>query len=398
MSEDLRIQAPSAPGEERAAATPAPRAAPPGAEPQSLPPARRRRPWLRPLLLLLGPLLVVLIGGCFYLSSGRYVGTDNAYVKADLVTISAQVPGQIAAVTVAENEHVAPDQILFRLDRAPFELALRQAEAKLQQARRDLAALQGSYRQKQAELQLARDDARYAERERVRQADLVRKQFVSDAQYDAARHAVDASRQQVVVLEQDLARIEASLGGQPEQPVERQPAYLAAQAARDAAALDLAHAEIKAPFAGIAANTPQPGQYVEPGQPVMSVVADQRVWIEANFKETDLTHVLPGQPVQVTIDTYPGTSWSATVQSISQATQAEFSVLPAQNATGNWVKVVQRIPVRIAIQPQPDAPPLRAGMSSYVAIDTGQEPAGAAMLHRAMAWLGAAPAQADAVP
>jgi membrane fusion protein (multidrug efflux system) len=350
----------------------------PAPEPEAVPPsppAVARRRWLRPALLLLGPLLVLRAGGYFYLSSGRYVGTDNAYLKADLVIVAARVEGQITAVMVDDNDRVEAGDVLFRLDPAPFELAAAEAEARLQEARQTVLALKASYREKQAELEMAAEDVAFAERDYTRQADLAKSDFVSASTLDIARHTLENSRQKQVVIARDLDRLRAGLGGDPAR-----------------------HAEVRAPFAGIASNTPKVGRYVQPGQAVMSLVGEQKVWIEANFKETELTHIRPGQAATVTVDAYPGERWQGTVQSINQATEAEFSVLPAQNASGNWVKVVQRVPVRIKVEPRPDGPPLRAGMSSLVEVDTGQGPALPGVVERALAWLGAPAANAGDEP
>ncbi|HZD24941.1 MAG TPA: HlyD family secretion protein [Alphaproteobacteria bacterium] len=333
---------------------------------------RRRRRWLRPTLLLLGPLLVLLAGGYVYLTGGRYVGTENAYIKSHMVNISPQVSGQIAEVTVAENQAVAKGDVLLRLDPEPFRIALDQTRAKLAEVHSEIDALKASYRQKQEALRLAQADLAYAEREYRRQARLAKGKVVSESRLDAADHERDTARLKVAALTQELATIAAQLAGSPDLPVEQHPRFQAARAAEQQAELDLRRAVIRAPFPGIASETPEPGAYVRAGNPVMSVIASDDVWIEANFKETELTHVRPGQPVTITVDTYPGHEWHGTVQSISQATGAEFSVLPPQNATGNWVKVVQRVPVRIAVTPQPGQPPLRAGLSTGVEIDTGR--------------------------
>ena len=347
-----------------------------------------RRRWLRRGLLALGPALVVLVSGYFYLTGGRYVATDDAYLQADMAAVSAEVSGPIVEVLVRENQHVEPGQVLFRLDRQPFAIRLAQAEARLRQAANQVDALKASYRQKQQELELARHNIAYAEREFERQAELVQRDFASRAKYDAAQHALDVARQQQAVLEQELRGLLADLAGDPAIPVEQHPTWLEAKAARDQAALDLEHAAVAAPFAGVASQKPDLGDYVSAGVPVMSIVADREVWVEANFKETDLTRVRPGQAATVAIDTYPDRAWPATVESIAQATGAQFSVLPAQNATGNWVKVVQRIPVRIALQAGPDDPPLRAGMSVTVEIDTQHRRELPGFVRTALAWAG----------
>lgn len=360
---------------------------------------RRRRRWLRPLLLILGPVVVLAGAGYVYVTGQRYVGTDNAYLKSDKVAVSAQVSGPIVEVAVAENQPVARGDLLVRLDAEPFEVALEQAKAKLAGVRQNIAALKADFRQKQEELRLAEENLSYAQVVFRRQSELTRQHVASEAKFDEAKHAVDVARQQISVLHQQEAATLAQLGGNPGIAVEDHPDFRAAQAALDQAALDLAHTRVVAPFAGIASKKPEIGQYVQAGNPIMSVIADRGTWIEANFKETDLTHVKLGQPVSVTVDTYPDRSWRGTVESISQATGAEFSVLPAQNATGNWVKVVQRIPVRIVLAPsEPGGDVLRAGMSAVVDIDTGYSPPLPTFVRAPLNWLAAiidvAPARA----
>ena len=354
-------------------------------------PASRRR-WLRRFLLLLGPLVVAIVGGYFYVTGGRYVSTENAYVQADKVMIAAEVSGLIAEVAVRENQRVAKGDVLFRIDDRPYRIALAEAKARLAGVRGEIASLKASYRQKQEELALARTDRAFFETELERQSRLIASNTVSRARFDAARHDLDVARQRVRVTEQEMEQIRAQLAGDPDIAVERHPRYLTAQAAVERAALDLERTVVRAPFAGIASNTPQVGQRVIGNGPmssaVMSLVADTGIWIEANFKETDLTHVRPGQQVAIHVDTYPDHDWQGTVESLSQATGAEFSVIPPQNATGNWVKVVQRIPVRIAVETNGHDPALRAGMSTTVEIDTGHRRPLPGFVRTALSWLG----------
>jgi len=355
----------------RAAAGPAPVAPAPAPPPVTPPPAPASRRNLRRTLLIAGPLLAVAVGLYVWLTGGRYVATDNAYVKAEKVAVSARVSGPIAAVAVAENQPVAAGAVLFTIDPGPFRLALDQAGAALDQTRGEIEALKASYAQKQAELKAAEADLGYARTQFERQSGLASDRFVSAERLDAARHDLDTADHRLAAGRADLGRILAGLGGDPELPVTSHPRYLEGLARRDQAALDLSDATVRAPLAGVASQTPDPGQWVEQGAPVMAVVASQRPWVEANFKETELTQMRPGQPVSFTVDTYPGVHWHGTVESISPAAGAEFSLLPAESASGNWVKVVRRIPVRIHIDAGPDDPPLRAGMSAEVSVDTG---------------------------
>ena len=325
----------------------------------------------RMILLVVVPLIAAAIALVFYLKGGRYVSTDNAYVKADKVPVSAEVSGAVRDVLVHENQAVSAGQALFRLDPAPFQVAVAKAEAKLAQARTDLSALQASYREKQAEIALARTRLAFANRDQKRQADLVTKHFISASRYDDAKQNTELAAQQIAALQQDLKRIAETLGGSINSDITRHPSYLAAAAELDQAKLDLAHVEVHASLPGTVGKLPKPGQYVTAGTVVTTLVASANPWIEANFPETDLTHVLPGQPVSIRVDTYPSLTWHGVVDSLSPATGSEFSVIPAQNATGNWVKITQRVPVRIRLEPRPNAPQLRAGLSTEIEIDTG---------------------------
>ncbi|HRO61547.1 MAG TPA: HlyD family secretion protein, partial [Burkholderiaceae bacterium] len=297
--------------------------------------------------------------------------TDNAFVKADKVPVSAEVAGAVVEVPVAENERVQAGQTLFRLDPAPFRVAVARAEAGLAQASTDIDAMKASYREKQAQIALAQTRAGFARREEARQADLAARRFVSPSRLDDARQAAELAQQDIVAQQRDLQRIATALGGSVDVPVQDHPAWRAALAELERTRLDLSRVEVRASIGGTVSNLPKPGQFVAVGATVAALVADARPWIEANFPEKELTWVRPGQPAEVRIDTYPDRRWTGIVDSLSPATGAEFSILPPQNASGNWVKIAQRIPVRIRLDPQPDAPMLRAGSSATVRIDTG---------------------------
>ena len=352
-----------------------PAPAPSGAVPSGTPsaPPRRARRWVRSTLLLLGPFVALTVGAYVYYTSGRVVETDNAYVKADVAIISAEIAGPIAAVGVRENQRVKAGDVLFTIDDRPFNVALARGDAQLAAIDDFVESTRASYAQALEQLALARTNAAYEQREHERLAALAERKLASEFDVDEARHESDVANRQIQVAERALDQIRARLGGDLDRPVTEQAAYLAAKSSRDAAALDLEHTVVRAPFDGIASKVPTLGQYVQPGAPVMTIVADHDMWIEANYKETDLTHVAVGQPVDISLDTYPDRHWRGRVESISQATGAEFSVIPAQNATGNWVKVTQRLAVRIAIERHSDDPELRSGMSAIVDIDTGHE-------------------------
>jgi len=348
------------------------RAAAAAAEPEEgrLRRALRRRA-VRRLAMWGVPLLVVLAGAYLYITGGRYVSTDDAYVKSAIVTVSSDVAGRVVAIAVRDNQRVRRGEVLFRLDERPYQFALERAQANLAQSRLQVDALRANYRQKQAELKAAQETLDFQQRQYERNKALVATRAVSQATYDAARNAVSVAQQNVVSLEQQIASILASLGGKPDGQTDEHPLVRQAAAQVDQAALDLERTAIRAPADGVAAKVEslQVGQYLNIGAPAFALVSAQ-VWIEANFKETELTHMRAGNAATVVVDTYSGRTFRARVESIGAATGAEFSVLPPQNATGNWVKVTQRLPVRATLlDPDPNMP-LRAGMSVTVEVDT----------------------------
>jgi membrane fusion protein (multidrug efflux system) len=304
-------------------------------------------------------------------TSGRYVSTDDAYVRFNKVLISSDVAGRITQVAVVGNDAVVQDQLLFAIDDEPYRIALKRNEGVLAAARDEVAAMRAAYKPKAANLRSAQASADYMQREYDRQRRLAAQSVASESKLDEARRGAEVARQQVAAMEQELAQALANLGGDPDLPVEQHPRVLQAQAARDQAALDLRHTRILAPADGIVANVdPRPGQYVTVGLPMCGLVESGSLYVEANLKETELTNVEPGHPATVSVDTYPGRVWHAKVASIGAGTGSEFAVLPPQNASGNWVKIVQRLPVRLRIDPDEDVAGLRAGMSVAVEIDT----------------------------
>lgn len=323
------------------------------------------------VLMVVVPAVALLGGGYIYLKSGRYVETDNAYVKADKVQVSTEVAGQVNEVFVRENQSVNAGQLLFSLDPAPYRMAVNQARANLEKVRTDLLEKKAAYLKAEAMLRLAETHREFADKEQRRQQNLKNEHYTSDSDFDNAEQNRRLAEVGVEMQKAELARMAAVLGGSLESPIEDHPYYLAALAALEKAELDLAHTEIHASLDGQVSAPPKRGQYLMPGKAAMTLVASGSLWIEANYTEKELTWVRPGQPVTVELDIYPNTVWEGEVESMSPATASEFSLLPAQNATGNWVKVAQRVPVRIRINSQPGQPPLRAGLSAIPEIDTG---------------------------
>jgi membrane fusion protein, multidrug efflux system len=343
-------------------------------DPEKAPQSPRRR-WLRWALFALLPLALI-VGGYWYVTGGRVISTDDAYVEADKVGISTDVSGIVKEIDVRNNQHVESGQALFRLDDLPFRLAEERAEAQVGNVRNDLNALKANYRDMQAQIRQAQDDIEYYDREFHRQQDLAAKNIASQQTFDAARRNLQNAQHKLASLNQQLAAIAANLNGDPNIPIEQHPRYRDAVAQRDEAARQLDHTVVKAPFAGIVTNVPSlaPGKYLQASMTAFYLVATDYVWVDSNPKETELTNVRPGQPVTVTVDTYPDVEWHGAVDSISPAAAQEFSLLPAQNTSGNWVKVVQRIPMRVRLDTSDKSlPPLRAGMSVEVNVDTGHQ-------------------------
>ncbi|HEX6550232.1 MAG TPA: HlyD family secretion protein [Gammaproteobacteria bacterium] len=326
-------------------------------------------------LMVAGPLVLIVIGLWYWAHTERYQSTDNAYVVADQVSIAPEVSGRVTSVPVSQNDRVKPGQVLLQIDPAPYQLALDQANANLKNVADQIRAQQQSLRAAQAQLKGAEANVDYLKREVQRKENLVKQDVVAAAKLDDLKTNYIVAEQRTISLQAQIAQIEASLGGNPNRPITEQAAYKQAVAARDQAALNLSYTTVKAPAAGVVTEVDiKPGDVVQTGRPVFALVMSGKRWIDANFKETQLTHIYVGQKAEITVDTYSGHSWQGTVESIAPGTGSVFSVLPAQNATGNWVKVVQRIPVRIAIDTTDDGPDLRAGMSAEVTIDTHYNP------------------------
>jgi membrane fusion protein (multidrug efflux system) len=333
-------------------------------------PSRTRRA-LRFVLLWLVPAVALLSAACLYGRGGTIAETDNAYVRQDRVDVTALVSADVRAVHVRENARVEAGQLVLELDDARLRSAVARAAADLENARMQIATLRAAYRAKQGEVAVARETAQFANRQLGRQRELVSRKLVAEAALDEAQRAADAANGQVAVLELQLAELRTQLAGDPGLPAEAHPSVQAAAAELDRATVDLRDAAVRAPKSGIVSHLPQVGDHVEAGRAAFALVLSDDVYVEANLKETDVGWVKPGQPARVEVDLYPGIVWHGHVESVAQATGSEFSLLPAQNASGNWVKVVQRIPVRIVLDRAPPShPTLRSGASAEVAIQT----------------------------
>lgn len=331
-----------------------------------------RRPWVRRAMFALLPIALI-AGAYWYVTGGQVVSIDDAYVEADKVGVSTDVAGIVKDVDVTENQHVETGQVLYRLDDPAFQYALNRAEAQVGTVRDSLNALKANYQDMKSQIQEAQDNVDYYTTEFNRQSGLLEAHVASQSAFEAARRNLQNAQQKLVSLSHQLAGIAASLDGDPTGPVEKNPRHLEAVAQRDEAARQLAHTVVKAPFSGIVTNVSSiaPGKYLQASATAFYLVSTDHVWIVANPKETELTNVRAGQPATVTVDTYPDRQWKGAVESISPAAAQEFSLLPAQNTSGNWVKVVQRVPMRVRVDTSDkNMPPLRAGMSVEVEVDT----------------------------
>ena len=350
---------------------------------------RKTRKLLRLFLLVVIPAIAIVISGHFWVKSTRYVTTENAYVKAHHLAVSADIDGRAIRVPVKENDVVKPGDILFQLDPEPHYIDVATAEAEIAGIRNTIAALRAEYREAQAERADARQEISYYRRVFDRQRKLSARGIASRAKHDEAERNLTKARQASRTINQKIQRVLARLGGKEDMPVERHPLYREAITKRDRAALNLRRTRVVAPAAGTVGQvTLQAGEYVEEGKAVIPIILARETWIEANLKETQLTHVRPGQTATIIVDAYPDHEWKAAVTSISPSTGAELSVLPPQNASGNWVKVVQRVPVRLEIERLTAGPALRAGMTVSVSIDTKRDRSLFQMIDSALARMG----------
>ena len=320
----------------------------------------------------LAAIAVIGAGTYFYIKGSRYQSTDDAYAQAATVSISANVGGRVSEVVVRDNDLVQRGATLFRLDDAAFRIAVSDAAAHLAATRLQIESLKSTYRQRQVELRAARDTLSFAQTQYDRQKRLLASGIASQTQFDQASHALDTARQEVANVQQQIGVALANLGGDADIAPDSHPLVEEAQAALDRAKLNLSYTMIKAPIDGVVTKVEQLqiGDYIAASAPVFALVSTRDMWIEANFKEVQLAQMRTGQTATVEIDRYPGKRFSARVASVSPGTGSQFSLLPPENATGNWVKVVQRVPVRLHLTGLDPAFFLQAGLSADVTVDT----------------------------
>ncbi|PBC02429.1 HlyD family secretion protein [Mesorhizobium sp. WSM3860] len=344
------------------------------AEPQPAPAAPKKKRRTGRFLLMVALPLALLAGGAYvWVTGGRYQETENANLQQARISIASDTAGRIVQVGIADNQTVKTGDLLFVIDPEPYKIALAQADAAVAAARLNVEQLRAAYSQAMAQQRSAKSELDYAQSQYDRAADLAQKGINAKSSLDEARNDLDKAKQQLAVAEQGIISAKAALGGNPDIETDKHPSVMSALAAREKAAYNLSQTTVKAPAEGIVyqASSFKVGQYVSVGTPLFALVETDDTWIDANFKETQLTHMKPGQKAEIVVDTYPGRTFEATVKAIGAGTGAEFSLLPAQNATGNWVKVTQRIPVRLELT-DPDAKmALRTGMSATVTVDTG---------------------------
>lgn len=327
---------------------------------------------VRRYLFVGGAIVFISVAAVFYFTGGRIVSTDDAYVQAARVDISTNIAGRVTKIFVRENQQVHQGDPLFQLDDRDYLIAIEDAKAKLADARLQIGALKATYLQRQADARAAEATVIYQTREFERQKNLAAKGIASQAQLDLAQHALSDARQKLAAATQVQGNVRALLSGDPALDIDEHPSVQQARAMLERAQLNLTYTVVKAPMDGIVSRVDQfqSGNYVNAAVPVFALTSDRNVWVQANFKETELAHMRPGQQATIEIDAYPDRTFHGSVESLSSGTGSSFSLLPPENATGNWVKVVQRLPVRIHIDDLDPGQPLHSGLSAIVKVDT----------------------------
>ena len=374
------------------ASPPAPATAPvvsSAAEPPSAPTPRRRGERVRFFLLVVAPLAALALGLMWWLAAGRYVSTDNAYVGADKVLITPQITGPIVAVHVVEGQRVAIGDPLFDIDPAPYRIALELAQGRLAAARVEFANLRSSYASNIAQIAMGQQAVDLRQADYDRKAALVKSHAGTELELDTSNAALVQAKQILEFSRWWQESTTVKLGGGPDASIETFPDYIQAKAQVEDAERNLRNTNVTAPIAGVATQVDQIelGRVAPAGQPVFAVVADTGLWVDASPKESDLTYVRVGERASVTIDTFPGREWRGWISSIAPGTGAQFAILPPQNSSGNWVKVVQRVPLRFSFDPDQDVANLRAGMSAVISIDTEHKRTLAAVGGDIVSWV-----------
>jgi len=333
-----------------------------------------RSRWRRPLLIA-GPTTFVIAGFWLYLSTGRYISEEDAYIQAVNVAISPQVSGQVLSIAAKSNTPVKKDAPLFKIDPEPYRIALENTDARLGLARDQVEALIQNYRARLTQIEQAKATLNYAQTTFDREQELYQHGAGPRVALDVATRDLDVAKANLASLQRDAAAALAELGGDPNMPIDQQPQVRQAQAAVELAARNLRLTDISAPFEGIPNNVESIaiGAFLNAGQSAFPLVSTKDLYVEANIKETELTYVREGDSARIAVDAYPDVSFAAKVMTLAPASGSIFALLPPQNATGNWVKVVQRVPLRLSIDPASDSAPLRVGMSVSVSIDTGHQ-------------------------
>jgi membrane fusion protein, multidrug efflux system len=334
---------------------------------------------LRQVLMVGGVLAVLGVSAYVYLTGGRYIGSDDSYIHSNKLMVSTDVSGLIKTVNVHEGQQVKSGDILFTLDPLPFQIALDNARAALAQTVLDVTSDKATYRSATAQIAAQQAQVNMTKQTYDRYAALAAQNAIAATTVDQARGAMLTAQATLASLQQAAATDLAKLNGDPNLPPQKSPEYLKAKSTMDEDQRQLDHATVRAPFDGVVGEVDslQPGTLVISAMSAFTTTSavgliGNAIWIESDMKETDLTYVHPGDPVSITIDTYPGHHWTGHIDNVSAGSDSSFSALPAENASGNWVKVVQRIPVRIVVDQKAGDPPLRSGMSAVIAIDTGK--------------------------
>ena len=343
------------------------------------------RNFVRVILMIFVPIGVLLGIAQMYLNSGGTIDTDNAYVKARLHNISAEIDGRVLSVGVKENDRIEKGQVLLVLDPEPFEIAKRAVEAELASIRQEIESKRSEYRRSFIDIALAKKRIAYLKTQYDRKMKLRAKGVSSVAQLEEATFQLRIAEEELQAAKETRRKLLTDLGGDLDAAATTHPSVRRALAALDHALLNLRRTRVLAPASGIVAKiNPEPGEGIEAMEPAVLIVDESDLWIEANLKETKLTHVREGQVAEVTVDTYPDVVWRAIVDSIAPATGSEFALLPPQNASGNWVKVVQRLPVRMTVMDKKEGLSLRSGMTATVSIWTGHKPRLPAVIKKAL--------------